>query len=109
MKKDEFLRMMWQDNETEQEPKKTLYADVIECMDIALSQASDTHEVPSDRTAQGAYELIEKRGQEKRKEGAYCVGPFEAAEVIAPYLGTTYTRPSKRFAAKPKVNLEDFL
>lgn len=107
MKKDEFLRMMWQDNETEQEPKKTLYADVIECMDIALSQASDTHEVPSDRTAKGAYELIEKRGREKK---AQCVGPFEAAELIAPYLGTTYERPSKRFAsAKPKVNLEDFL
>lgn len=107
MRKDEFLKMMWQDNETEQEPKKTLYADVIECMDMALSQAPDTHEVPADRTAKGAYELIEKHGREKK---AQCVGPFEAAEILAPYLGTTYARPSKRFAAaKPKVNLEDFL
>lgn len=106
MRKDEFLTMMWQDNETQQEPTKTLHADVIECMDIALSQTPDTFEIPADKTAAGAYALIEKRGRESK---ARCVGPFEAAEIIAEYLGTKYVRPSKRFAAAPTVNLDDFM
>lgn len=106
MNKNEFLQMMWQDNETEQEPKKTLHADVIECMYLALSQSPDTLEVPHDKTVAGAYALIEKRGRESK---ARCVGPFEAAEIIAEYLGTKYVRPSKRFAAAPTVNLDDFM
>lgn len=110
MKKQEFLEMMWQDNETESEPQKTLYADVIECMDISLSQTSDTFEVQSDKTVKGAYELIEKRGRENKKDSVGCVGLFEAAEILAKYLGTNYERPSKLFAAKPsKVNLDDLL
>ncbi len=110
MKKEEFIKMMCEDNETESEPMKSIYADVIECMDIALSQSPDTFEVPEDRTVKGAYELIEKRGKERRKNGTACVGPFEAAEIIAEYLGTKYVRASRRFASpKAKVNLEDFI
>lgn len=109
MKKDDFLQMMWQDNETESEPNKTLYADVIECMDIALSQSSDTYEVPENKTVKEAYALIEKRGKESK---ARCVGPFEAAEILAEYLGTKYVRPSRKLQTavqKAKINLEDFL
>lgn len=107
MRKDEFLKMMWQDNETESEPKKTLYADVIECMDIALSQSPDTFEVPSDRTTADAYAAVEKYAREKKLQS---IGPFQSAELIAGYLGTKYERPSKRLeAVKAKVNLEDFL
>lgn len=108
MNKNEFLQMMWQDNETEQEPKKTLHADVIECMYLALSQSPDILEVPHDKTVAGAYALIEKRAKEKK---AQCVGPFEAAEIIAEYLGTKYERPSKCLSSMPatKVNLDDFM
>lgn len=108
MKKNDFLQMMWQDNETEQEPKKTLYADVIECMALALSQSPDSFEVPDGKTIKGAYELIEKRAKEKKTN---CVGPFEAAEIIAADYGTTYERPSKQLTGqpKPKVNLDDFM
>lgn len=109
MKKQEFLCMMRQDNETEAEPNKTLYADVIECMDIALSQASDTFEVPADRTTKGAYELIEKRGRENKKGNVGCVGPFEAAEIIAEYLGAKYIRAPKKYGKASPVNLEDYL
>lgn len=112
MKKQEFLQMMLQDNETEQEPKKTLFADVIDCMDIALSQTPDTFEISADKTLQGAWALIEKRGNEKRSgNNTPCVGPFEAAEIIAEYLGTKYERASKRLAVKPavSVNLDDFI
>lgn len=116
MRKDEFLRMMVQDNETESDPnKKALYADVIECMDIALSQSPATFDIPSDKTLKGAFELIEKRGRELKKMGsvlmgAYtCVGPFEAAEIIAEYLGAKYERATKKYAKPPKVNLDDLL
>lgn len=107
MKKSEFLQMMWSDNETEQEPKKTIYTDVIECMDIALSQTPDTFDIPGDKTTAGAFALIEKRAKEKK---ANCVGPFESAEIIAEYLGTKYVRPSKRLAAQASpVNIDDFM
>ena len=110
MKRDEFIAMMWQDIETEKEPKKSLLSDVVDCMDIALSQSQSDFDVPADKTVQGAWELIEKRGREKK---AKCVGPFEAAEIIAEYLGTKYERASKRLAAKPaatvSVNLDDFI
>ena len=109
MRKDDFLQMMWQDIETESEPTKTLYADVIECMDLALSQSPDTFEIAGDKTVKGAFELIQKRGKERQKNGMACVGPFEAAELIADYLGTKYERASKRLAKKKKVSLEDFI
>lgn len=110
MRKDEFLKMMFEDNETESEPKKTLYADVLDCMDIALSQTARDYDVPEGKTLQGAFALIEKRAKEKQKSGTACVGPFEAAEIIAEYLGTKYERASRRFSApKPTVRIEDFI
>lgn len=111
MNKTEFLKMMWQDIETEKEPLKALYANVIDCMDIALSQTPETYDIPSDRTVAGAFELIEKRARERQKSGKACVGPFEAASIIAEYLGTKYERASQRLTAKPsvKVNLDDFI
>lgn len=109
MRKDEFLQMMWQDIETESEPQKSLYADVIECMDLALSQSPDTFEVASDKTVKDAFALIEKRAKERQKNGMACVGPFESAEILAEYLGTKYERASKRLAKKKKVSLGDFI
>lgn len=108
MRKDEFLKMMVEDVETQSEPKKSLYMDVIECMDIALSQSPDSFDVSSDKTVSGAFELIEKRGKERQKNGTACVGPFEAVEIIAEYLGAKYERASKRYS-QVKVNIEDFI
>ncbi len=108
MNKNEFLKMMFEDIATESEPKKSLYTDVIECMDIALSQTPITFDVPSDKTVKGAFELIEKTAKERQKNGTACVGPFEAAEILAEYLGTTYERASKRYSSTP-VNIEDFI
>ncbi len=110
MNKTEFLKMMVEDNATEKEPKKSLYADVIEIMDIALSQSPTTFDVPQDKTVKGAFELIEKRGKEKQKDGVVCVGPFEAAEIVAEYLGAKYERATKRYAVKTNtVRIEDFI
>ena len=108
MRKDEFMKMMFEDLETESEPKKTLLSDVLECMDIALSQTPDTFDVAPDKTLSGAFALIEKRGKERQKSGTACVGPFEAAEIIAEYLGTKYERASKRYS-RATVKLEDFI
>ncbi len=108
MLKNDFLKMMIEDNETESEPKKSLYKDVIECMDIALSQTPDTFDVPSGKTVRGAYELIEKCGKERQKNGIACVDSFEAAEIIAEYLGTKYERATKRYCRKT-VRVEDFI
>ena len=108
MIKDEFLKMMYEDIATESEPKKSLYMDVIECMDIALSQSPSSFDVPAEKTVNGAFELIEKRGKERQKNGVACIGPFEAAEIIAEYLGSKYERASKRLAHST-VNIEDFI
>lgn len=109
MRKDEFLRMMVQDNETESDPnKKALYADTIECMDIALSQSPADTDIAADKTTEGAYKTVEAFA---RKNNRRSVGPFESAELIAQYLGVKYERAAKKYA-KPKpptVNLDDLL
>lgn len=109
MRKDEFLKMMIEDIATESEPQKSLYMDVIECMDIALFQSPADFDVPHDKTVKGAFELIRQRGKERQNNGMACVGPFEAAEIVAEYLGTKYERASTRYAAKKTVNIEDFI
>lgn len=109
MNKNEFLKMMCQDIETEKEPQKTLYADVIDCMEIALSQVSDTFEVPADKTVKGAFEKIEEFAKKNRQGNVGCVGLYEAVEIIAKYLGVKYERVSKRFVPKSiTLNLDDF-
>ncbi len=109
MLKDEFLKMMSQDIATESEPMKSVYADVIDCMDIVLSQSPATFDIPSDKTVKGAYELIQNRAKARQKNGVACVGPFEVAEIIAKYLGAKYERASKRYGIAGTVNIEDFI
>jgi hypothetical protein len=114
MTKQDFLRMMVEDNETNSNAaQKSLYADVIDCIDIALSQSPDSVDVAPDKTIKGAFELIKAAAKAKPPvDGAAAVGPFEAAELIAGYLGVAYTRASKRYAtARPvaAVNLDDFI
>ena len=41
MRRNEYLQMLYQDNETEEEKKKELYAAVLECAVEALSQEND--------------------------------------------------------------------
>lgn len=108
MRKDEFLRMMVQDNATEPDKnKKALYADVIECMDIALSQSPADTEIAEDKTVEGAYKTVEEFA---RKNNRRAVGPFESAELIANYLGVKYERATKKYAAKPQtIDLDDLL
>ena len=107
MRKDEFLRMMVQDNETESNKnKKALHADVIECMDIALSQSPADTEIAADKTTEGAYTVVEEFA---RKNNRTSVGPFESVELIAQYLGVNYERATKKYAKSPTVNLDDLL
>jgi hypothetical protein len=107
MKKQEYIEMLIQENTDEK--KKSLYADVIDCLDIALSQEGDDFEVSDTSLGlEELYKLIEAKG---RISPNHCVGPFETAELFAEKLGAKYVRPSKR-ATKPAVqvvNLEDFL
>lgn len=92
MTKSKYIEMLIQDNETEKEPTKILYADVIDCADIALSQTPETFEIDASIGLKDLYAEIESAG---KKSAAHCVGPFEAAELIAKKLGTTYTRKSR--------------
>lgn len=103
----EFLAMMAQDNATQPDKaKQTIYADVIDCMDLALSQSPSNVEIAPDKNLKDAFALIEK---DARGSGGNCCGPFRAAEVLSKYLGVKYCRASKRFAAGPTLDLEDFL
>lgn len=110
MKKIEYLDMLVSEN-TEGE-NKGLYADVIDCIDIALSQEDDDFEVKD--TSKGLKEFYKMLEDKARKESLKCIGPFQAAEIFAEALGAKYERLSKRMKEEPvkafkAVSLEDFL
>ena len=113
MKKNEYLLMLFQDNETESEPKKELHAAVLECTVEALSQVSDSFDVDGKIGLNELFTEIEKAAKSGK---ANCVSPFRASELIAKKLGAEYIRPIDKLIATfcgasetPKVNLEDFL
>jgi hypothetical protein len=103
MKKNEYIQMLITDNQTTCDKQK-LYFDVIDCTEIGLSQVSSDFEVDRSIGLEDLFKIIEDAG---RKNKNNCVGPFEAAELIAEKLGTKYVRTSKRNAGI--VNLEEFL
>lgn len=115
MKKNEYLLMLFQDNETETQPTKELHEAVLECTVEALSQTADNFEIDGKIGLPELYAEIEKQGKASK---AQCVSPFSAAELIAKKLGTTYTRPTDKLraqfgltssASKLKVNFDDFI
>ncbi len=85
MKKAEFIKMLKQDIETQSEPKKSLFAQVIDCTVIALLDEAADFEVDSSVTCESLFKLIEDKAKATRKN---CVGPFEAARLIAGHLKT---------------------
>ncbi|MBS6561994.1 MAG: hypothetical protein KH328_01440 [Staphylococcus sp.] len=104
MKKNEYIELLLKDNETSG-AKQKLFADVIDCTEIALSQTPDNFDIDASIGLEKLFKVIEDVG---RKSSNHCVGPFEAAELIAKLLGTSYVRASRRKEQKI-VNLEDFL
>ncbi len=100
MKKAEFIKMLQQDNETQSEPKKSLHAQVIDCTIIALLDETADFEIDATVTADNLFKLIEQKAKEslaisssvKASPGTpaktSCVGPFEAAKLIAEHLNT---------------------
>ena len=100
MKKIEYIEMLIQENTDEN--KKSLYDDVIDCVDIALSQEDENFEIVN--TSLGLsqlFEMIEKTARNNKKN---CVGPFEAAEIFAKALGAKFVRASMRFTIKEQNN-----
>lgn len=85
MKKADFIKMLQQDIETQSEPKKSLYAQVIDCTVIALLDEAADFEVDGTITCEKLFGLIENEAKATRKN---CVGPFEAAKLIAEHLKT---------------------
>lgn len=114
MKKNEYLIMLFQDNETEADAKKKeLHEAVLECTVEALSQTADDVEINS---AIGLSELFNVILESGKSSKAQCVSPFKASELIAEKLGVKYTRPLDRMRAQfgqpaevPIKRLEDFL
>ncbi len=93
MRRDEYLKMLFEDNETEKDPTKELHEAVLECTVEALSQESAEFEVDHAVGLSELYKLIEDEGRKTR-----VVSPFRAAELIAAKLGAKYKRPIERFA-----------
>lgn len=110
MKKSEYIEMLCQDIETEKAPMKNIYMDVIDCVEIALSQEPADFDVDASISLVDLYKIIEVAAKENQKSdrGATSVGPFMAAELFAKRFGAHYQRASKRIAAGPKISLEDF-
>ncbi|MCL2522235.1 MAG: hypothetical protein FWE36_05175 [Erysipelotrichales bacterium] len=103
MKKDKYIDLLITDNITSGD-KQELYSGVIYCAEIALSQSPVDFEIDSSIGLEELFGIIEASA---RKNSKKCVGPFEAAELIAERLGATYIRASK--PVENKINLEDFL
>ena len=93
MKRDEYLKMLFEDNQTEKEPTKELHEAVLECAVEALSQENADFEVDQSVGLTELYKLIEDEGRKTR-----VVSPFRAAELIAEKLGAKYKRPLDRLA-----------
>lgn len=108
MKKHEYIQLLITDNETSGD-KKELYNDIIDCVDIALSQTANDFEIDSSIGLETLFAEIKKKAKETQKNNVGCVGPFEAAELIAKKLGTKYERITRKVASNNGiVNLEDF-
>ena len=93
MKRDEYLKMLFEDNQTEKEPTKELHEAVLECAVEALSQENADFEADQAVGLSELYKLIEEEGRKTR-----VVSPFRAAELIAEKLGAKYKRPLDRLA-----------
>lgn len=108
MKKDEYIRMLLQDNATAAEPQKEINDTIIDCVDIALSQMPANFEIEDTQIGLSDFwSLIQKEG---RSASGHCVSPLRAAELIAEKLGAKFERASRRYGGKPAVrSLEDFL
>ena len=105
MNKYEYIELLVNSNLLTSDNYK-LYDDVIDCVDIALSETSNDFQIDSSITLNDLYNVIENAA---RNSSSRSVGPFEAAELIAIKLGTAYTRSSRKLFKNKKVNLEDFL
>lgn len=109
MKKEEYIRMLLADNETEKQPQKELNEAIIDCVDIALSQEPEDFEIEDTKIGLDTFwAAIRDAGW---KEASHCVSPLRAAELIAQKLGAKFERASRRLAEKPAepkvVRLED--
>lgn len=108
MNKKEYIQQLIVDNETTGN-KKSIYNEVIDCVDIALSQTPINFEIDSSIGLEALFAEIEKKAKENKQGNCSCVGPFEAAELIAAKLGTKYERISRKVKSNNgMVNLEDF-
>lgn len=99
MKKEEYIRMLLADNETEKQPQKELNEAIIDCVDIALSQMPEDFEIEDAKI--GLNEFWAAIKDAGRKEPSHCVSPLRAAELIAQKLGAKFERASRRLAEKP--------
>ena len=108
VKKFEYIEMLEQDIKTESPAKEKLFADVIDCVAIALAGESDDFEVDNKITVKDLYELLEEKA---KKERLFCIGPFEAAEIFAEKFGSKFVSPAKRIlqSANGVMKLEDFI
>ena len=107
MRKNEYIEMLLAEN-TEGSNQK-VFADVIDCVDIALSQEPESFEVDSSVGLEELFKIVEQEGRKRKGSASHsCVGPFEAAELFAQRFGARYVRRSRRPAPAP-VRLEDFI
>ncbi|MBR2022215.1 MAG: hypothetical protein IJ997_00840 [Mycoplasmataceae bacterium] len=101
MTKEFYLNKLLDELSCEDKNRK-LYSDILDVVDIALSQECDNFEISSPLTFVELYKIIENYSKENKLK---CVGPFEAAELFSKKFNSNYKRYSKRLI----INLEDFL
>lgn len=107
MNKQEYIDMLVIDNETSGD-KKDLYDNVIECVELALSQMPSNFEPNGSIGLEDLYDEIEKEARRRKKGACVCIGMYDAAEILAKKLGAQYARVARRESASDVVDLEEF-
>ncbi len=98
MRKEEYIKELTIDNETSGNMQE-IYANVIECVKVALSGTTSDIEIDCKTGLKELYKAIEDEARKKKKGQCAVISDSEAVEIIAKKLGVKIVNT---------VNLEDF-
>ncbi len=104
MRKDDFIKDLIIDNETSGD-MQGIYANVIECVKRAISNAPSDIEIDGKLGLKELYKAIEDEARKRKKGQCAVISDSEAVEIIAKKLGVKSVNIEKK---DDTVNLEDF-
>ncbi len=105
MRKDDFIKDLIIDNETSGD-MQGIYANVIECVKRAISNAPSDIEIDGKLGLKELYKAIEDEARKRKKGQCAVISDSEAVDIIAKKLGVKNVNIAT--TKDDTVNLEDF-